>query len=138
MSQVLNQFIDWNVNSSKAGLIPFPKPLLVAVMEKLSEDEVIAIAKQIAITEVRDIVLLLRQRHTLESFLEVYEAWVRAAGFALRKQNDENGYQYVLQHDMSKKWSLYLAELFRNVFEGFEKHSSFEITSNSVVFTVHD
>ena len=42
-----------------------------------------------------------------------------------------------IQHDMGKNWSLYLTELFRNLFEEFGlKRVEFDLTHNSLDFIV--
>jgi hypothetical protein len=44
---------------------------------------------------------------------------------------------FVVHHEMGKGWSLYLAELYKNLFEEFEvRTTQFEMTDSTLVFEV--
>jgi len=45
---------------------------------------------------------------------------------------------YVIQHDMGKKWSIYLASLYQFLFEesGVNKIIEFDKTENTLAFTI--
>lgn len=136
-NQIFNQHVDFSATAGKAGLVSFPKALLVKVLDKFTEEEVAEVARLIAQTEMADIVYIMRRKFDLESFLEMTESWVRASGFPYHHDVKDGEHSFVIQHDMSKKWSLYLAELFEYTFESLtDKPAKFSVTGNTVVFTV--
>lgn len=136
-SQVFKQHVDWHANAAKAGLISFPKALLIRIMDKLTDEEIAQTAKYIVDTQVKDIILLLRREYDLPAFLDVVESWIRASGLPCRRQVNDGVYTCVIQHDMSIKWSLYLKELFQLVFEELaSKKAEFDVTGNTFVFKV--
>lgn len=133
-SQILRAHAGFNSNAARAGLISFPRALLVKMMDKFSEEEVEELAKHIATTEIADIIYLLRDKYDAESFLEVFIEWVRASGFPYNFAKDESKRVLVIQHDMSKKWSLYLAKLYEYVcFELGSEKPEFQTTKNTLV-----
>ena len=126
-----------SATAGKARLISFPKALLVKVLDKFTEEEITEIAKIIAQTEMADITYIMRRKFDLESFLEVVESWVRASGFPYHHNVKDGEHSFVIQHDMSKKWSLYFAKLFEHTFESLtNKPAKFSVTGNTLVFTV--
>jgi hypothetical protein len=107
-------------------------------MDKLGDEEITELAKSVARNEVPEIIYLLRNRYDLDSFLEVVISWVWASGFPFNDTSDDEKYSFVIQHDLSRKWSLYLAELFESIFEQVANRKAvFGITANTLVFTVN-
>lgn len=136
VNRVLEEYVEWGSHASEAQLISFPRALLVDLMERLSEDDVVMTAKSIVRTEVKDIVLLMREKYDLSSFLDVVESWLKASGFPYRQYMENGFHTYVVQHDMSQKWSVYLGEVFKGVVEQFSKKLEYDVTPNTLVFKV--
>jgi hypothetical protein len=106
-------------------------------MDKLTEEEIVQFAQNIAITQVKDMVLLLKSSYTIESFLDVVESWTRTSGFPFKYETNGTKQLYIIQHDLNRKWSLYLSKLFAFVMEELvHRRPIFEITNNSIVFEV--
>jgi hypothetical protein len=136
-NQIFEQYLDYNANAAKAGIIGFPKVLLIKLIDNLSEEEIVQIAQNIATTQVKDMVFLLKGKYTIESFLAVVESWIRASGFPFKHEINGTRHLYIIQHDLNKKWSLYLSKLFEFVMEDLiERRPIFQISNNSIVFEV--
>ena len=49
----------------------------------------------------------------------------------------DRAHTFMVHHEMGKGWSLYLAELYKNLFEEFEvRTTQFEMTDSTLVFEV--
>jgi len=137
VSQTLKQHTDWQSNASRAGFVVTRKSFLHQVMEKLSDEDISSISKKVSAKETKDSVLLLRNEYNIYSFLSVLESWIRASGYPFRHENTDSIHSYVIRHDMGKKMSLCLAELYRNVFEEFGLRTAhFDLTDNTLSFIV--
>ena len=137
VTQVLRHHVDWNSNAAKAGLLSFPRSLLVKLMEGYDQEEIARIAKQVATKDVADITLLLRSDYSIESFLHVVRSWITACGFPFQQSVTGSEHTYVIQHDMSMKWSKYFADVFESVFEQIgSARPEFRLTDNTFVFKV--
>ena len=70
VNQIFSEHVDWHANASKAGMVCFPKTLLVKIMDNLPEEEIILIAENMAHNEMKEIILMMRKRpdptHQLE------------------------------------------------------------------------
>jgi predicted transcriptional regulator len=136
-AQVLTDYVDWYSNAAKAGFLAIRKGLLTKFLEKLSEEEVLSIAENIAKNETKDFILMLRNEYSIKSGMDVIETWIRISGYPYRHEIENSKHHYVIQHDTGKKWSLYLAELYRFLFDDFRlKKVNFNLTDNTVSFTV--
>jgi hypothetical protein len=139
-SQIFQSHVEYDTYASRAGMISFPKALLIKLMDGLGEQEVQDLSRYIAKNEIKDMTLLLRKEYSLSSFLDTIESWLRVSGFPYRRDEDitDNRTQtFVIQHDMGKRWSIYFEKLFKFVFEDLKwRQYSFDTTDNSVAFKI--
>jgi hypothetical protein len=137
VSQIIKQHIDWHSNASKAGFVSVRKVFLMKLIDRLPEQDISSLAEYIAKTSNKDLVLLLKTEYNVESALEFIESWIRISGYPYRHEVNSTIHLYIIQHDMGRKWSLYLAELYRHLFEELEtKKVDFDITDNTLSFMV--
>jgi hypothetical protein len=137
-NQIFRQHIDWHSKASKAGYVPLQKPVIIKLLDRLSEEDVIRAAEEVSKNMFKDVMLLLRDENDLVSTLNVIETWIRASGFPYKLEVDEEKevYSYVIQHDMGKKFSLLLATRARIILERLEKQGNFIVTDNTMVLKV--
>jgi hypothetical protein len=141
-SQIFQSHIEYDIYAAKAGMISFPKSLLIRLIEGLSEQAVENLSKYIAKNDIKNMTLLLRKEYNLSSFLDTIESWLRVSGFPYRRDEhimiDNNRTQvFVIQHDMGKRWSIYFERLFGYVFEDL-KLGKYDIdgTDNTVTLKI--
>jgi hypothetical protein len=137
-NQIFRQHIDWHSKASKAGYVPLQKPVIIKLLDRLSEEDVIRAAEDVSKDMFKDVLLLLRDENDLVSTLNVIETWVRVSGFPYKLEVDQEKevYSYVIQHDMGKKFSLLLATRARVILERLGKQGSFVVTDNTIVLKV--
>ena len=111
--------------------------MLSFLINRLQEKEISSIADCIAKNETKDFVLLLRNEYNIESALDVIETWIKISGHPYRHEVNYTRHSYVIQHDMGRNWSLYMAEQYRYLFEEFGlKKVEFDINDNTLDFIV--
>lgn len=137
VSHVFKQHVDWHSNAAKAGFLTVRRGLIVELLKNSTEDQLAKIAEYIAKRETRDFVLMLRNEYNITSALDVIETWIRIAGYPYRHDVQYSKHSYTIQHDMGKKWSLYLSEQYRFLFEDFGlKRVQFHMTDSTLAFSV--
>jgi hypothetical protein len=77
----------------------------------------------------------------IESALDFIESWIKESGYPCIHDIsgiEQNIHHFVIQHDMGLKWSLYLSEIYRDLFEELFNVTGvhFDMTNNTVGFTV--
>ena len=137
-NQIFRQHIDWHSKASKAGYVPLLKPVIIKLLDRLSEEDVIRVAEEVSKDMFRDVMLLMRDESDLVSTLNHIETWIKMSGFPYKVEVDEDKevYSYVIQHDMGKKFSLLLATRARVILEQLENHGNFVVTDNTIVLKV--
>ena len=136
-SHIFKQHIDWHSNAAKAGFITVRKALIVELLKLIPEERHAEIAESIAKKGTRDFVLMLRSEYNITSALDVIETWIRIAGYPYRHDVNYAKHSYTIQHDMGRKWSIYLKEQYESLFEDFElKRVDFTVTDTTLSFVV--
>jgi hypothetical protein len=138
ITQVLKQHINWHSHASEAGFIAARRNLILKLLEKVSEEDLMIISEHIAKTETKDFVRMLRNEYSITSALNALETWMTICGYPYRHEiNNDSKHSYIIHHDMGKKWSLYLAELYRFLFKEFGvNQADFDISDSALSFDV--
>ena len=135
-NQIFKEYVEWYASAPKAGYVTVRKSLIVRMLNDLTEDEILDYARTTA-KDSRDINLLLTGEYTLQSVLRVIEHKVRISGYRYRRELKDDSQNYIIQHDLGRKWSLYLGALFKSEFEEVGlKNTEFEILDNILVFKI--
>ena len=132
-SQIFKQHLDWHSNAAKAGFITIRKSTLMKLLNKVSEDEIKEIGGLVTETESQDFVLLLRHQYDLESAINVIETWLKISGHSHKYKTKLGKHSYVIQHDLGKKWSIFLSEVYRLILVEFgQVVNRVNLTANTV------
>lgn len=135
VSQIFKQHIGWHSNAAKAGFLTVRKDLIVELLRLVSEERLAEIAEYVAKKGTRNFVLMLRNEYNITSALDVIETWIRIAGYPYRHDVNYTKHSYTIQHDMGRKWSIYLKEQYESLFEDFElKQVNFTMTDTTLSF----
>ena len=89
----------------------------------------------------KDSLLLMRNDYSIKSALDLLESWIKISDYPYRHEetnNHQKKHSYVIQHDMGKKWSIYLASLYQFLFDELEVNIQIEFykTENTLAFTI--
>ena len=135
VSNALKYYADWHSNAVKAGFITVRRATILRLLEKVSDDEIMKIGHYVASSESKDFVLLLRNEYNIDSALDVIETWIKISGYPYNHETKYEKHRYFIQHDMGRKWSLYLSEAYSFIFEDFgHLRPEFEIRENTLSF----
>lgn len=135
-NQIFREYVEWYASAPKAGYVTVRKSLLVEMLNDLTEEKLLEYAR-ITAKDSRDINLLLAGEYTLSSALKVIEHKIRISGYKYRRELKSDTQTFIIQHDLGRKWSLYLGALFRAEFEEVgSKDTEFEILENTLVFRI--
>jgi hypothetical protein len=114
--------------ASRAGMISFPKSLLVRIMDRLNEQEVEQLSEYIAKNEFKEMTLLVKNEYNISTFLDMIESWLRVSGIGYRRDAIDSVQRFVIQHDMGEK-------LIKYAFKDLnENEPVFDISDNSIAF----
>ena len=138
VNQIITKFVEWYSPAQKAGMVPLPKQLLIMIMDKLSDEQIIQIAENMVTKEIRDIILVLKGENNISGFLSVIESWAKTSNFPITHQElGGNTHKYVISHEMGKNWSLYFGVIFTRMFEDLGiKRVNCEITNKTLIFSL--
>lgn len=135
VNQILKEHLDWHTYAAQARLFHVPRSFFSRIVDKLTDEELSELAVTNAKKDFVDIGLLLKGEFTLTSFLSILENWSRISSIPYKHEVNNNTHDFIIQHDMGRKFSILIKELYRYILEEmFEKKSDFTITDNTVMF----
>jgi hypothetical protein len=136
-TQIFRTHVEYGSMSAKAGMVSFHKSLLIRIMDRLSEEEILKLSEYIAKNEMKDTVLLMKKKYSADAFVDFIESWARVSGFEYRHDISGDTHSFVIQHDMGERWSSYIVNVFKHVFSDIgAKWADFQSTYNTVTFNV--
>ena len=137
IDQMLVQYLGSRSTSSLSEYIPVRKVLLIKLLEKFTEKEVSKIAKSIAKTSTKKIIYRLRQEFHTMSSIDVEESLIRISNHKYTHDVNYGIHRFLIEHNLGKKWSLYLYEIYSAVLRQFKfKKVDIAVSNNQLTFTV--
>jgi hypothetical protein len=142
VSQIAKLHTSWHSMAAQAGFISVRKALVSKLLESQDDEQIKSLARYVAKSTNRDFILMLRRKCNIHSALDIIETWIRITGYSYTHNTEDLNYSkrmhmFVVHHEMGRRWSLYLAELYKNLFEEFDvRTSQFEMTDSTLVFDV--
>lgn len=111
VNQVFDRYMSWERHSSKVGLIPVTRPFLREAIQNIPDEKIKQIARNASKDALKELILITKGTFNLDSFIAVFNEWLRASLITHRYEYDGDGHDYVIHHELGEKWSLYLSEL---------------------------
>ena len=116
VNQILMRFVEWDMYESKVGIMPIPKPILSALFEDMTKEEIIDLATNIGKNAVRDIALFMKGKIDLDSFLSWFESRMKNSFIITRTEEEMHIHKYIIKHDLGENWALYQKTVLELIF----------------------
>ena len=139
VNQIVDSYVNFTSNASKAGMIPIHRLCLITLLEGYDEEQVKEIAKRFVKAICVETPLLLRGKYDFEAVLESHRSWLKAAGFQYRYVEDaeKNRHTFIVEHDMGRKFSLFAVEYSKLYFESVvAKEVGCSFTDNTIMIAL--
>lgn len=137
-NKIIGNYFDFNLVASSSGMMPFPKMLLKAMIDQLEDEEIAALCKSTAQSELLDLVYVKRNEFTLETFLDTMLTWMRFSGFPYNETFDDEKRIIAIHHNMGAKWSRFMKGCLELVFSKLAVRTYFEGSDGILIITIHN
>lgn len=134
---VFRRYVEWERDARKVGFIPVTRELLTSFIDEIDDKRIEEIVRKVGKNIFKAQILYMENRYDLDSFLKWMEITNRMSGFAQKHVVEGRTHEYIIQHDLNMKWSLYMRTLYQMVFDDvYKKKIDFEVTPSTVVFKI--
>ncbi len=135
VNHVLKQYVDWDMYAAKAGMVPLAKPVVSALFDKMTPQEVVELASKVGQSAIHDIPLFMNTRIDLETFVSWFEMRMKNSSIQFSHKFENGSHNYVIKHELGYNWSLYHKTILRLMFNQiFEKQVDISIYDNALAF----
>lgn len=138
VSQMIDSFLEWEINAAEAGWITMPKPFLVELFKEFDKEKVRHSIQRISKQLAKDITHYMKGRHDLASWISIIKGRAERSGFNLSEHQEGRDLVIIMQHDMGENWSIYFKTFYENVFEDLEAKVDFDYTDKSLIMRLHN
>ncbi|MGH9982555.1 MAG: hypothetical protein ACRD8W_01205 [Nitrososphaeraceae archaeon] len=139
VNQILKRYVEWDMSERKAGMVPVSKPVISHMFSKLTKEEVVTMAEDVAKNAVYDIALFMKGKIDTDSFLIWFLSRMKTCSEISDNINDDGSHTYILKHDLGGNWSLYQRSVLELIFTDFlHKPIRTSITDSTITLTLEN
>src|SRR5919109_2096853 len=121
VNQILKRYVEWDMFEAKVGMIPLSKPVAKELFQRLSREDIIKMAKDVAKNAVYDIALFMKGGKMdpdlfVSWFLSRMKNCSEITKANVGEESSESIHTYIIKHDLGENWSLYHKALLESIF----------------------
>lgn len=118
VNQILKSYVQWDTFEPQAGIMPLAKPVMAQLLAYISKDDITNLAKNVAKSAVQDIMLVMKGKIDLDSFLSWFETLMQKSFIEINHtvENNDNNHRYIVKHNLGENWALLISNLLQIIF----------------------
>jgi hypothetical protein len=132
INNILRRYISWEKYAVEIGFIPLTKETVKLLFNELDEASVKRIAKRLGGTIPRELILLMFSKVDFKNIISFLEITLSRYGMVHHLVNGEN-HDFVLRHNVSEKFSSFLAEVGRVMAEDLSIHYEVRVADSKIL-----
>lgn len=134
-NHVFRRYVEWERDAQKTGSIPITKGLLMVLINEIDDKRIEELVRKVGKVIAKEEILYMESNYDLDSFIKWLEARNRTSGFAQKHIVNGRTHEFIIQHDLNMKWSLYMKTLFEVILDDvYKKKVDFNISPVTLVF----
>ena len=134
-NHVFRRYVEWERDAQKAGFIPITKGLLMVLINEIDDKRIEELVRKVGKVIAKEEILYMESNYDLDSFIKWLEARNRTSGFAQKHIVNGRTHEFIIQHDLNMKWSLYMKTLFEVILDDvYKKKVDFDLSPATLVF----
>lgn len=137
LNKILRRHVEWGRFTQEIGMIYVNKNSFRNILAKLDEQDIKLIAASTCRSGLRDAVLLLNKEMNFKSMIETIDIWFSVSSIPYRHTSNDDGEKYIIQHDVSEKYSSYLQTTLATLFSEIQyRLTDISISDHNLIFKI--
>jgi hypothetical protein len=137
IGQILDGYVGWE-QYKNTGLVSLPRPIVSELFERLDDEQVVGLAKNLGKKAMMDIAFFMNNISGLDSFLRWFELRMQNSSIQVNRTIENNVVYYAFKHDLGRKWSLYYKTILESIFrESFAIPTEVSISDSVFKFRIN-
>jgi hypothetical protein len=117
VNRILKKYVQWDLFEPQAGIMPLAKPVVTELLANMSKEQITSFAKNVAKTAAQDILLVMKGKIDLDSFLSWFETLMKKAFIEIDHTVENNStHRYTVKHNLGENWALLIKSLLQIIF----------------------
>ncbi len=114
-----------------------PKVITSKAFEMLSQEEILRVADA-TFQEMRDVIIFMKGKDNVQSFLSILRIGVEKSGFSLRELEKEGKTTFIIQHDMGRNYSFLFKSVIELIMHQYRLQVELETTERTVIMSLNN
>jgi len=111
VAKIFANHVQWERYERKVGLLPMTESFLKGVLDELTEEQVVYLAREIEKKKFKDMLAFMKDSHDVDEFIEVLRSWLTVSWMQHNIVVKNGAYSFKIRHNLGEKWSLYVKTL---------------------------
>ena len=108
------------------------------IIDNLSEYQMERIADQFRNSGYEETLLMLSKEYSLPVILDLFDSWPNVSNMQFDRQFSEGTLTYIINHEVGKKWSLFLEKVFWHMVKDLGiTGTRFDVTDGTVTIKIN-
>ncbi len=137
INSILKRYIAWEKYAIEIGFIPLAKETVSSIFDELDEVKMQQIADRLGRTLPRELILLMFNRIDFHSIIAFLEITLSRYG-TVQHNIDGNTHEFIIRHNVNKKFSSFLAEVARVMGEDLSLNLSVDVDSKIISIRIKE
>jgi len=116
INNILRKYATWDRFVSDVGFMYMQKPLLRALLDKISDRDIVQVSKTVGYARTRDAVLFIGGKVNVKAIINVVKLWLTSSKIPIRIIENDDSIEFIVQHNLGRKWSIYFITLLKELF----------------------
>lgn len=137
IGRILKRHVEWEKFAEDIGFVSSTKPFLRSLLDSVTDAKIEEIARTTCKSAFRDAVIYRGGKLSVFEFLKTLDLWLSSSHIPFRHIVKDVSERYIIQHELGKRWSLYIITLISSILEELE-HKIVNVikTEQSVSFKI--
>jgi predicted DNA-binding protein len=131
--------VEWVTLEDQLDFVHISKTALIALLEKIDDNDITSVAREKAAPFIRDLTYSTYGRVDLQSvlsILDLFSKYIYSKPILYSRFQTDEGETFLIRHEMSSKWSKYIAELVSEILESMKMRCVYEAANESLRLTI--
>ena len=120
VSQILSKHVEWDRFAEDIGFVFLTKQFLRTLLDYVDEKALTMIAVSTCRGAMRDAMLFIKGKIDITTFIQALDLWFGASHMPFRHIVNGGSDRYIVQHELGRKWSIYIATVVNSLLTEME------------------
>lgn len=136
VNQIFENYVDWERPAIKSGWVFLKKEVAKAMIDRLNEKEIHALAVKLAREVMKDTLLAMKGRLDLDTWMAITRYRSTRSNFNYQQSSKDGNTRIIINHEMGLKWSIFHKWYYTKMLKDLGTKATVDYTDKTIVLNI--